>query len=191
MDFLWVGLGNPGTEYEDTRHNIGFRALDSLWKQWGDGGKLRQKKFQGVFGKATQEGKVLGFLKPHTFMNRSGRSVLATVQYYKMPCHRVFLLYDDVDTPFASLRLRLGGGAGGHNGVQSIIECLGTQQIPRIRLGIGRPHQVQADLAEYVLAPFPREERDEVSSMLTKTAQIGIDILAIGFEQAMNRWNRK
>ena len=191
---LMVGLGNPGSKYDRTRHNVGFDVIDCLAKRWNI--PLRpEKRFKGEIGQGLgPKGVKLTLLKPTTFMNKSGESVRAVLDWYKWSPQSVLVIYDDMDLPVGKIRLRQSGSAGGHNGMRSLIACLGTQDFPRLRLGIDSPKSnrvVQSDTISYVLGRFAPSEH----KMITEVTEICADAvetsLKLGFEIAMNRYNRK
>ncbi len=186
--FLIVGLGNPGPKYEKTRHNIGFELVDRLAKTWGAPAFL--PKFQGLLAQVNRSGLKVILLKPETFMNLSGRSVQETLHFFKLdPSTQLLVINDDLDLPPAQLRLRLAGGAGGHNGLKSIIECLGTEGFARLRIGIGRSEQGPSE--NYVLGKIPKAEQQAFNEALID-AQEGIEaILKDGLSKAMNVINKK
>ncbi|MGF1512776.1 MAG: aminoacyl-tRNA hydrolase [Elainellaceae cyanobacterium] len=188
---LIVGLGNPGAKYAKTRHNIGFDVLEQLSKRWQIP-LSEHRKFQGEFGEGfAMPGRKVRLLKPNTFMNRSGQSVRAAVDWFKLPPQSVFVIYDDMDLPVGRLRLRLSGSAGGHNGIKSLIAHLGTQDFPRLRVGIGAPKQAGSDkpVVSHVLGKFSPEEAkvlEEVLYFTVKATEVALDQ---GVETAMNRYN--
>jgi PTH1 family peptidyl-tRNA hydrolase len=186
--FLIVGLGNPGPKYEKTRHNIGFEIVDSLAKAW-DAPNFTPK-FQGLFCQISRSGVKVLLLKPETYMNLSGRSVQEAVHFYKLtPSSQLLVINDDLDLPPAQLRLRLSGGTGGHNGLKSITECLGTEGFARLRVGIGRSDKIPTE--NYVLTKIPKAEREMFESA-TQHALEGIEsILKDGLQKAMNVINIK
>lgn len=186
--FLIVGLGNPGPKYENTRHNIGFEIVDTLSKVWGV--STFSPKFQGLFAQVSRSGVKVLLLKPETYMNLSGRSVQEAVHFFKLdPSNQILVISDDLDLPPAQLRLRLTGGAGGHNGLKSIIECLGTEAFARLRVGIGRGEQVPTE--NYVLGKIPKAEQPAFKEAIIH-AQEGIEaILKDGLSKAMNVINVK
>ncbi|OGQ96620.1 MAG: aminoacyl-tRNA hydrolase [Deltaproteobacteria bacterium RIFOXYD12_FULL_57_12] len=154
--FLLVGLGNPGRQYVETRHNIGFAVLDYLAGRHGL--TLEQSRWHGAFVKAALWGETISLLRPETYMNLSGKAVAAVVGFYKLPAARVMVIHDDLDLPFGRIKLAAKGGAGGHNGIRSIIDNLGTDEFSRLKIGIGRPdHVVPAE--RYVLSCFSPEEQ--------------------------------
>ena len=185
--WLIVGLGNPGKQYERTRHNCGFRAIDLLAKELGC--KIDKGKFQGLYGQATYNGKKLFLLKPQTFMNLSGRSVLQLSAYYAIPPQRIIVLFDDISLEPGRLRIRAEGSAGGHNGIKSIIAELGSQDFPRVKIGVGgKPHE-NADLADWVLSGFSANEQKELKSALERAADAALCIADKGVGEAANRYN--
>ncbi|MBQ2893056.1 MAG: aminoacyl-tRNA hydrolase [Oscillospiraceae bacterium] len=185
--WLIVGLGNPGKDYERTRHNAGFRALDLLSAKLGC--KVDKGKFQGLYGQTAYAGKKLYLLKPLTYMNLSGRSVLQLSAYYKIPPQRIIVLFDDISLEPGRLRIRAEGSAGGHNGIKSIIAELGSQDFPRIKIGVGaKPHE-QQDLADWVLSSFSASEEKDLASALARGAEAALCIIDHGVPEAANRYN--
>jgi len=186
--FLIVGLGNPGPKYEKTRHNIGFQVLDTLVEKWK--APSFAPKFQGYFTEFSKSGLKILLLKPETFMNLSGRSVQEVLHFYKLDLSsQLLVINDDLDLPVAQLRLRLAGGPGGHNGLKSIIECLGSEAFARLRVGIGRSERVPSE--KYVLGKIPKAEH-KIFSEAIQFAQEGIEaILKDGLTKAMNVINIK
>lgn len=183
---LIVGLGNPGREYELTRHNIGFMVIDELAKRWNI--SLNEQKFKGVFGAGFVNGEKVVLLKPLTYMNLSGESIRPLMDYYKIDVEDFVVLYDDLDIPVGKLRLRMKGSAGGHNGVKSTIAHLGTQEFQRIRMGIDRPKNGMK-VPDYVLGRFSAEEMPEVESAIQKSADACEEWLKKPFLQIMNTFN--
>ena len=185
--WLIVGLGNPGKQYERTRHNCGFRALDILSARLGC--KVDKGKFQGLYGQCTYAGKKLYLLKPQTFMNLSGRSVLPLSAYYGIPPQRIIVLFDDISLPVGRLRCRNDGSAGGHNGIKSIIAELGSQDFPRVKIGVGaKPHE-DADLADWVLSGFTPTEEKDLAGALERAAEAALCIIDHGIAETANRYN--
>ena len=183
---LIVGLGNPGREYELTRHNIGFMAIDELAKRWNI--SLNEQKFKGVFGAGFVNGEKVILLKPLTYMNLSGESIRPLMDYYKMDVEDFVVMYDDLDIPVGKLRLRMKGSAGGHNGVKSTISHLGTQEFQRIRMGIDRPKNGMK-VVDYVLGRFTSEEIPDVNHSIEKAADACEEWLNKPFLQIMNTFN--
>jgi len=190
---LIVGLGNPEPKYDQTRHNIGFAAIDSL-------ARARQisvaenRKFQGEFGEGTAPGSVkIRLLKPLTYMNRSGQAIQAVTNWYKLPPESVLIIYDDLDLPLGKTRLRLSGSAGGHNGMKSIISHLNTQNFPRLRIGIGKPKGVidgdKYDTVAHVLGRFSAAENKVMSQVLNFVVDCVEFSFKHGVEKTMNLCN--
>ena len=185
--WLIVGLGNPGKDYTRTRHNCGFRAIDLLAQSLDC--KIDKSKFQGLYGQTTYQGKKLFLLKPQTYMNLSGRSVLQLSAYYSIPPQRIIVLFDDISLEPGRLRIRADGSAGGHNGIKSIIQELGSQEFPRVKIGVGaKPHPEQ-DLADWVLSTFSPAEEKALSAALPHAAEAALCILEKGIGEASNRYN--
>ena len=185
--WLIVGLGNPGKEYERTRHNCGFNAIDMLAENLGC--KIDKGKFQGLYGQTTYNGNKLFLLKPQTYMNASGRSVLQMSAYFHIPPERIIVLFDDISLEPGRLRIRADGSAGGHNGIKSIIEELGSQAFPRVKIGVGaKPHPEQ-DLADWVLSTFTTGEQKAVNASLMPAGEAALCIIDYGVPQAANRFN--
>ncbi len=183
---LIIGLGNPGKTYEQTRHNIGFKVIDYLAMKWN--APLTQSKFKGMYSVIHRpEGKVM-LLKPLTFMNLSGESVGALMDYYNIQLEDIVVIYDDLDLPTGQLRLRQKGSAGGHNGIKSLIQHLGTQQFNRMRIGISRP-PTGMKVPDYVLARFSEEEIPEMAKAVEKSADACELWLSKPYVEVMNQFN--
>lgn len=185
--WLIVGLGNPGKEYEKTRHNCGFRAIDLLAKTLGC--KIDKAKFQGLYGQVTYQGCKLFLLKPMTYMNLSGRSILQLSAYYQIPPQRIIVLFDDISLEPGRLRIRPDGSAGGHNGIKSIISELGSQDFPRVKIGVGAKAHAEQDLADWVLSGFSASEEKALGSALERAAEAALCIMESGVPEATNRYN--
>ena len=186
--YLIVGLGNPGREYEHTRHNAGFDAIDVLAGKLG--ADVKEKKHKGLCGKGMIAGEKVILLKPQTFMNLSGESVRAAADFYKIDAEHMIVLYDDIDLDVGKLRVRAKGSAGGHNGIKNIIAHMGTQEFPRVRIGVGaKPDRM--DLADYVLGRFSQVERPVMEGAFEEAAEAAIAVVEDGIDAAMNRFNRK
>lgn len=184
-----AGLGNPGREYEGTRHNIGFSVMEELAEQYNI--SMTEKKHKAVYGRGMIEGEKVILLKPQTYMNLSGESILDAVHYYKIdPEEDLIVIYDDIDLDVGRLRIRAKGSAGGHNGVKNIIANLGTQIFPRIRVGIGEKPRGW-DLADYVLGRFSREELPLIEEAKQAACQAVGRIVSQSVEAAMNQMNMK
>ncbi len=186
--FLILGLGNPGREYKENRHNVGFKLIDHLAVRLG--AALTRYQCQALTGAVHRAGCKIILAKPQTFMNRSGRSASCLVRFYKLPTERVLIVHDDMDLPLGTIRLRPGGGSGGQKGVADIIQQLGTQAIPRLRLGIGRPPG-RMDPAAYVLQDFPASDLLTLTEMLDRAADAVLTFIDFGLETAMNRYNQR
>ncbi|GGK32062.1 peptidyl-tRNA hydrolase [Caldalkalibacillus thermarum] len=183
-----VGLGNPGPKYAQTRHNIGFLTVDRLAEKLGI--SINQEKWRSLVGETSVSGEKVLLLKPMTYMNRSGEAVIEVVRFFQCPVEDVLVIYDDLDLPFGTMRLRLKGGHGGHNGVRSLIDHLGSQTFKRIRMGIGRPEN--GDVVHYVLNPFPPQERQQLAEFIDRGASAAEAYLNTDdFTQVMNRYNQK
>jgi len=185
--WLVVGLGNPGREYERSRHNCGFRALDLLAQRLGC--KADKLKFQGLYTQVLYNGKKLYLLKPQTYMNLSGRSVLQLSAYFGIPPQRIIVLFDDISLPPGRLRVRGDGSAGGHNGIKSIIQELGSQDFPRVKIGVGGKPDPNFDLADWVLSGFTASEEKQLAFSLEAAGQAALAIIDSGVSQAANRFN--
>ena len=187
--YIIVGLGNPGKEYENTRHNIGFATLDQLAEAGGI--SVLEKKHKALIGKGMIDGQKVILAKPMTYMNLSGEAVRAIVDFYKIdPEKELIVISDDVDLKPGVLRIRKSGSAGGHNGLKSIIQHLGTEKFVRIRIGVGGKKDGW-DLADHVLGKIPEEERAVIGETLKKAAEAAACIVTDGTDIAMNRFNTK
>ncbi len=193
---LIVGLGNPEPKYNQTRHNIGFAVVDNLANIWQIY-LSENRKFKAEFGegRSTKTEKIY-LLKPLTYMNRSGQAIRAVVDWYKLPPSSVLIIYDDMDLPMGRLRLRLSGSAGGHNGMKSAIAHLGTQEFPRLRIGIGKPKNVTAESGDpktisHVLGKFSPTESKLMTQMLDLVVETVEISLKQGIEKAMNLYNSR
>ncbi|MFY3791154.1 aminoacyl-tRNA hydrolase [Ureibacillus sp. MALMAid1270] len=183
---LIVGLGNPGKQYEHTRHNIGFECIDELSKKWD--APLNQLKFNGMYTTIHRpEGKVI-LLKPLTYMNLSGESVRPIMDYFDIDLENLIVIYDDLDLEVGKLRLRQKGSAGGHNGIKSLIQHLGTQEFNRIRVGISRP-PAGMKVADYVLSKFTKEEDPIIEDAVKTTVEAVETALSKKFLDVMNQFN--
>lgn len=185
--WLIVGLGNPGTEYQRTRHNCGFRALDILAEQLGC--KVDRLKFQGLYTQTNYGGRKLFLLKPQTYMNLSGRSVLQLSAYFGIPPQRIIVMFDDISLEPGRLRVRAEGSAGGHNGIKSIIQELGSQAFPRVKIGVGAKPNPDFDLADWVLSTFSASEEKALAVSLKNAAEAALTIVDHGVPEAANRFN--
>ncbi len=185
--FLIVGLGNPGTKYNNTRHNVGFDTIDYLSNKLNV--KLSRIGFKGVYGEAELDGVRTILLKPQTYMNLSGESVRDAASWFKIPMEKILVIYDDIDLEPGKIRVRPKGSSGTHNGMKSIIYQLQSDSFPRVRIGIGRAPE-RWDLADYVLSRFSKEDREIIDQSIEKAADAVLTIVRSGVEKAMNSYNR-
>ena len=184
--FLLIGLGNPGREYQNNRHNFGFMLIDRIAVRLNARGLKVQSKAivtNGIY----QERKII-LAKPQTYMNLSGQSIQGLANFYKLPLENLLIAYDDLDLPFGTIRMRPGGGPGGQKGVASAITQLGTKDFARLRLGIGRPPG-RMDPSSYVLQDFSREETKILSEILDRAADAALEFVLNGLDKAMNKYN--
>lgn len=188
-EYLVVGLGNPGSQYEATRHNVGFRAVDALAKEAGV--KIDRAKFQALTAQVTVGGVRVLLMKPQTYMNLSGVAVKQAADFYKVPPERVLVLFDDIDLDVGRLRIRRNGSAGGHNGIKSIISSLGSQEFPRIKIGVGAKPHPDYDLADWVLSRFTLAEQKLLDPAIEHAAEAVPVIFTQGIERASSQFNRK
>ena len=186
--FLIVGLGNPGREYRETRHNFGFMVADRLCERLDI--PLDKSQHKAITGTGTVSGHKALVAKPQTYMNLSGQSISALLKYYKIPLERLLVIHDDLDLPFGTLRMRPGGGTGGQKGLASAIQQLGTQQFARLRCGIDHPDG-RMNVSDYVLSRFRKEEEAELPAVLGRAADAAISFIADGIQAAMTKYNGK
>ncbi|MEC0228858.1 MULTISPECIES: aminoacyl-tRNA hydrolase [Paenibacillus] len=183
----FIGLGNPGKQYEMNRHNIGFMAIDRFAAKWGI--TSFQNKCKGLLGEGNINGTKVYLLKPMTYMNLSGESMRAFLDFYKAKLEDVTIIYDDMDTSFGQIRLRYQGSPGGHNGIKSIIQHGGTQSFNRIRMGVNRPAPGY-NIADYVLSNFSKEEMKSIEDVLDLTCEAMLSSLGEPFEKTMGKFNK-
>jgi len=184
--YIIAGLGNPGKEYTGTRHNVGYDALDCLVDKYDV--KLNKLKFNSVYGETTINGEKVMLVKPVTYMNRSGVAIDEIMKFYKIPVENLIVIYDDIDIPVGTLRIRPHGSPGTHNGMRSIIQHVGSG-FPRIRIGIGRNPDM--DLADYVLQRFGAEDKDIIRTIMEKASEAAIEIIKNNVDTAMQKYNIK
>ena len=187
VDWLIVGLGNPGEKYAHTRHNMGFLTVDLLAEQ--EGQKLNKVKFKSAFNIFPFAGQRCLVMKPQTYMNLSGEAVREAAQFYKIPPERVLVIYDDVSLPVGKLRVRPTGSAGGHNGIKNIIAHLGTQDFPRIKIGTGAPAGGGAEMIDWVIGVPSRAEREILVESFRRAIDAAACIIQNGCQKAMNDYN--
>jgi len=187
LDLLVAGLGNPGREYAETRHNVGFMVADELARRHG--GSWRGK-FSGELSEVRADGIRLALLKPQTYMNESGRSVGAAARFFKVEPEALIVVHDDVDLASGRVQVRLGGGLAGHNGLRSVAQQLGTGEFGRVRIGLGRPERGdQRPVADFVLSPFPPEV--DVEALVARAADAVESVAWEGLDEAQNRFNER
>lgn len=184
--YLIVGLGNPEEDYAGTRHNMGFDTLNKIAKQYNI--EINKKKFDGLYGTGIIENEKVILLKPQTFMNLSGKSIKECMDYYKIDLEKLIVIYDDIDIEKGVVKLRKQGGAGTHNGMKSVVECLGSEKFPRVRVGIGMPEH-KGDLINYVIGYVPEEEKEVLNKGCKVAKEAVIEILKDGIDNAMNKIN--
>lgn len=182
--YLVVGLGNPGDEYRNTRHNVGFDIIDLLSEKYNI--KISRIKFKGVYGEGIIEGEKVILLKPQTYMNLSGESIRELISFYKIPHDKIIVIYDDISLEVGRLRIRSKGSAGGHNGIKSIIAQLATDEFPRIKVGVGQPN---SDMVKHVLGRFSKEDRDKVEKTFEAASKAVETIISDNVDEAMNKFN--
>ena len=185
--WLIVGLGNPGPEYAKSRHNIGFRCIDILADKLGV--KIDRAKVEGLYGQTEYQGHKLYLLKPLTYMNLSGRSVLQLSSFFKIPPERIIVIFDDISLDPGRLRVRGNGSAGGHNGIKSIIAELGSQEFPRVKIGVGAKPHPDFDLAAWVLSTFSVSEEKALAVSLENGAKAALTLMTQGVSEAANKFN--
>ena len=186
-NWLIVGLGNPGKDYAHTRHNAGFRCLDVIADLLNC--KVDKLKFQGLYGQASYGGRKIFLLKPQTYMNLSGKSVLQLSAYFHIPPQRIIVLFDDISLQPGRLRIRPDGSAGGHNGIKSIIAEVGSQDFPRVKIGVGGKAHPDQDLADHVLSGFSASEEKALAVALKNGAEAALCIIDKGVPEAANKYN--
>ena len=182
---LIIGLGNPGKEYENTRHNTGFMVLDRLSEKLNI--EMTQNKFKGLYGKSKYKGEDVILLKPQTYMNLSGESVRQVMDFFKINQEDILVIYDDLDLQMGTIGIRKSGSAGGHNGMKSIIQCVGSSEFARLRIGIKKEKEV--DTISYVLSKFSKKEMDSIVGIMLNMPNIIDNLLNNGVEYIMNHYN--
>ncbi len=182
---LVVGLGNPGERYRNTRHNIGFMVAERLNERLSGG--QAQAKFSGLWSDCISDGRKIGILRPQTYMNKSGNSVNQAINWFKLDLDQIIVIYDDLDLPFGEVRLRRKGSAAGHNGLSSIMQQTGSQELQRLRVGIGRPSH--GDTVSYVLNRFSKEEEPELPAVIDHAVDAVLAWIEHDMDEAMGRFN--
>lgn len=185
--WLIAGLGNPGLQYEKTRHNAGFMAADKIAEKYGV--QFTKRKFDSVYGEFTLGKTKVLLLKPQTYMNNSGSAISAAAKFYKIPTDRIIIMFDDISLDVGKLRMRRKGSHGGHNGIKDIIELMGTDEIMRIKIGVGERTNRDYDLKDWVLGKIPAEVLPEFEKALDRAADAAAEIIQNGIDSAMNKYN--
>lgn len=186
-EYMIVGLGNPGAKYEMTRHNAGFLAIDMLAMKQNK--EIKRLKYHALIGDAVIEGKKCLLMKPQTFMNNSGEAVAEAARFYKIPPQNIIVLSDDISLDVGKIRIRRKGSAGGHNGLKSIIAHLGSDEFPRVKIGVGKNPDAYTDLADWVLGRFPKELEPQLKEALENANGAISLIVQDKFDRAMNLYN--
>lgn len=184
--YIIVGLGNPGKRYEDTRHNIGFKTIDALADKLNI--KVNKIKFKGLVGEGRIAGEKVILLKPHTFMNNSGESVVEILNFYKLKPENLLVVVDDIDIEFAQLKIKKNGSAGTHNGLKSIVNLIGSKDFARFKIGVGKKHPNE-DLASFVLSNFPSRDKKHIEDAVDACSESIIKTVTDGIDVAMNSYN--
>lgn len=184
--YVIVGLGNPGKQYEHTRHNVGFDVIDILAKEYGI--SVTKIKHKALIGEGRVGSEKVILVKPQTYMNLSGETLIDIYNYYKVDSNNIVVIYDDIDLEVGKIRIRKKGSGGTHNGMKSILKCLGTNEFPRVRIGVSKPRQGQ-DLADFVLSRFRKEEADDIQDGLEKAAKAVDFMIRENLDLAMNKYN--
>lgn len=187
IEYIIAGLGNPGRKYEMTRHNAGFLAMDLLAVQ--EGFDFKKLKFHSLIADADIAGKRCLLMKPQTMMNNSGEAIFEAAGFYKIPDENIIVLYDDVSLDVGRLRIRRKGSAGGHNGIKSIISCIGGEDFPRIKIGVGKKPSADYDLADWVLSDFPKDKQIDLKKSLENAIEAAKLIINDDIDKAMNLYN--
>ncbi|GAA3656008.1 aminoacyl-tRNA hydrolase [Asaccharospora irregularis] len=184
--YIIVGLGNPGKQYENTRHNVGFNVIDILAKEYGI--SVTKIKHKALIGEGRVESEKVILVKPQTYMNLSGETLIDIYKYYKVDLSNIVVVYDDIDLDVGKIRIRKKGSGGTHNGMRSITKCLGSNEFPRVRVGVSKPTNGQ-DLADFVLSRFRKEESDDIAQGLEKAFRAVDSIIRDNIDISMNKYN--
>ena len=187
IEYIVAGLGNPGKKYEKTRHNAGFMALDRLAKE--EGFEFKKLKFHALIADEVIGSKRCLLMKPQTMMNLSGEAVMEAADYYNIPDDKIIIIYDDISLDVGKTRIRRKGSAGGHNGIKSIISCLGSENFPRVKIGVGKKPSADYDLVSWVLGEIPKAEEENLSKALDKSIEAARLIVDGEIDKAMNLYN--
>ncbi len=188
MRYLIAGLGNPGSAYDNTRHNIGFRAAERAAERLG--AKIGKKKFRSLCTEAVYSDEKLLIIKPQTFMNASGEALREAKEFYRIAVEQIIVIYDELDLDLGNIRITRGGGSAGHNGIRSIIASLGSGEFCRVRIGIGKPSG-KKEARDYVLSGFAADEKETAAEMVETAVEATLEIISAGVDSAMNRFNSR
>ena len=188
FEYLIAGLGNPGLEYENTRHNAGFIAIDKLASKLGT--EFSKNKFSAKFGFAEISGKRVILVKPQTYMNNSGSAISEISRFYKIPPEKCIFMFDDISLDIGKIRIRRKGSAGGHNGIKDIIELLGTEDFPRIKIGVGERPSRDYDLKDWVLGKLPKESAEDFGKACDNAVKAVFEIIIKSIDSAMNKYSK-
>ena len=184
--YLIVGLGNPEEEYSNTRHNMGFDTINKISKEYNI--EINKNKFKGIYGTGMIENEKVILLKPQTYMNLSGESIIEAIKFYKIDINKIIVIYDDIDVKPGKIKIRKKGGPGSHNGMKSVINSLESQEFSRIRVGIGAP-EYKNDMINYVIGKVPKEEMNELEEGTKIAKEAVVEIIKNGIDIAMNKFN--
>ena len=184
--YLIVGLGNPESDYANTRHNMGFNVINKLAKEYNI--EIARKKFNSEYENAIIEGEKVIFVKPQTFMNSSGEAVVEFVNFYKIELDKVIIIYDDIDIEPGKIRIRKSGSPGSHNGMKSVVHFLNNENFPRIRVGIGKPNDSE-NMIDYVIGAIPEEDKKQLEIGVGQATEAVVELLKNGIDSAMNKFN--
>lgn len=187
IEYIIAGLGNPGPKYANTRHNAGFKALDLLAKE--EGFEIKKLKFHALIADEMIGGKRCLIMKPQTMMNNSGEAIMEAAEYYNIPNENIIVLFDDISLDIGKIRIRRKGSAGGHNGIKSIISCLGSEDFPRVKIGVDKKPNANYDLAGWVLGDFPKDKTEELNTALKNSIEATKLIINGKTDEAMNKYN--
>lgn len=187
IKYIVAGLGNPGRKYEKTRHNAGFMAIDLLAEKHGFA--FKKAKFQSLIADEVIDGTRCLFMKPTTMMNLSGEAIFDAASYYNIPEENIIILFDDVSLDVGKIRCRRKGSAGGHNGIKSIISCLGSEEFPRVKIGVGKKPTGDYDMVKWVLSEIPKEKQSDLKKALDDAVGATEEIIENGIDSAMNKYN--
>lgn len=186
-EYIIAGLGNPGSKYANTRHNAGFLAMDRLAGE--EGFEYKKLRFHSLIADEMIDGRRCLLMKPQTMMNASGEAIYDAASYYNIPDEKIIIIYDDISLDIGKTRIRRKGSAGGHNGIKSIINCLGSEEFPRIKIGVGKKPNANYDLVDWVLGEFPKDKRDDLDSALSNAVRAVRLMVNDEIDRAMNLYN--